>query len=349
MKQKELDEILKKVQSLPDSYWVERFREIEKLRQGMIEDLKTEFAFLFNETLSDIMNDVDTFFNKTIVDGEVHLELLSQTPLTPAEIKEIQAKVKVIEDDLNDLGLALSEDVKTQVENLNTKGSKLYGLQTLIKVRIDYLYTILADHITSHMEAVTNDSHDRTIYEVFKACGYGSKDLNALSDEETALILAYIWRTTEETFGDVVSRYGKTFTVELNSYLGRSCYFGADISDLDLYLTRRFNVKVSELNQMLVTDSTYFATQGQSKALGELHIEEAVFTAILDERTSDMCREADGTVIPVDKIVPWENAPPLHFNCRSTMYPVIEQVDFLTGKTYELDDNYDGWYEKNFL
>ncbi len=41
------------------------------------------------------------------------------------------------------------------------------------------------------------------------------------------------------------------------------------------------------------------------------------FSAILDGRTTDICEECDGTILPTDD--PWwaDHQPPLHFNCRS--------------------------------
>ena len=45
------------------------------------------------------------------------------------------------------------------------------------------------------------------------------------------------------------------------------------------------------------------------------------FVAILDERTTDMCRHRHGHFFPKDQIE--GNMPPLHFRCRSTIVPVF--------------------------
>ena len=44
-----------------------------------------------------------------------------------------------------------------------------------------------------------------------------------------------------------------------------------------------------------------------------------MFDAVLDDRTTRICRPRDGTVLPADN--PWWNAnwPPLHHNCRSSV------------------------------
>lgn len=45
------------------------------------------------------------------------------------------------------------------------------------------------------------------------------------------------------------------------------------------------------------------------------------FTAILDSRTSKLCSGYDGLIQPVDKI---KIRPPLHWNCRSTLVPILK-------------------------
>jgi SPP1 gp7 family putative phage head morphogenesis protein len=48
------------------------------------------------------------------------------------------------------------------------------------------------------------------------------------------------------------------------------------------------------------------------------------FSAVLDDRTTDECEAADGTVLPTED--PWwaDHQPPLHFNCRSDVSALTE-------------------------
>ena len=43
------------------------------------------------------------------------------------------------------------------------------------------------------------------------------------------------------------------------------------------------------------------------------------FVAVLDARTSTMCKTMNGKVIAIKDILPGINAPPLHYHCRSTL------------------------------
>ncbi len=49
-----------------------------------------------------------------------------------------------------------------------------------------------------------------------------------------------------------------------------------------------------------------------------------MYDAVLDNRTTEICRTRNGTVLPADD--PWwyRNWPPLHFNCRSGVRPLTE-------------------------
>lgn len=50
-----------------------------------------------------------------------------------------------------------------------------------------------------------------------------------------------------------------------------------------------------------------------------------MFSAILDDRTTDICRPLNGAILPADH--PWwqTHTPPLHHNCRSIKRPLSER------------------------
>jgi len=77
-------------------------------------------------------------------------------------------------------------------------------------------------------------------------------------------------------------------------------------------------------------------TAAQTQALNDVVqqnkelFEGYMFTAILDSRTSPICTHHNGKVYDVD-----DNRfqPPLHFNCRSTLVPVVKSKEALEGVT----------------
>lgn len=88
----------------------------------------------------------------------------------------------------------------------------------------------------------------------------------------------------------------------------------------------------AEVDASLAEPPRRVATDAHAVAFGEFNggrvegfRDESVrlrFAAIIDDRTSDLCRDCDGTVLPADD--PWwrSHTPPLHPNCRSVVDPV---------------------------
>lgn len=58
--------------------------------------------------------------------------------------------------------------------------------------------------------------------------------------------------------------------------------------------------------------------------------EGVVWSAVLDARTSSVCRARDGEIYPLDS----GPRPPAHWNCRSTVVPILKGVDMPKRPTY---------------
>lgn len=63
-----------------------------------------------------------------------------------------------------------------------------------------------------------------------------------------------------------------------------------------------------------------------------------MYDAVLDDRTTPICRERHGTVRPAAD--PWweRNTPPLHFNCRSGIRPLTSKQAQARGITQQLPE-----------
>ena len=62
------------------------------------------------------------------------------------------------------------------------------------------------------------------------------------------------------------------------------------------------------------------------------YVEAYQYSAVLDGRTTEFCRNAHGKIWPVDS-TQWRNyIPPNHFNCRSRIIPVVEDDEWTASK-----------------
>lgn len=82
-------------------------------------------------------------------------------------------------------------------------------------------------------------------------------------------------------------------------------------------ISRRLDISLNNAKRLMDTEIT--------RVINESNIEKGLkdgythykFIATIDDRTSDSCRELNGSVIPLYKFNPGVNAGPLHPHCRS--------------------------------
>ena len=342
MKAKELNinELIDKVQSLPKDYWIKRFKKIADLREDKLAETEAELIYLFSLIKEEVTTQIELFLNK--YDRNSSIEYL-----TRSELSQVKNYLSLVQTDMTNEGLEFDKDIERDIKTINTRTSKIKALEIKVNAKLSYLYSVAGKRLHDLFGEVTSDFYYMTMYEVIRAVGYDSDKVDDLELLTLSDILAQSYRPTGESFDDVIWRLGRTFNFNAHSLIGRDL-FNVPNEEALKRLDKMFKSQYNGLERDLETDMTYYSTLGQQESFITLEVVECIFTAIIDERTSEFCLEADGNVIPVDEIEPWVNAPPLHYFCRSSLTPVVKAVNWLTGDVYEVEDTFDGWYEKHF-
>lgn len=117
-------------------------------------------------------------------------------------------------------------------------------------------------------------------------------------------------------------------------------------------IMNRCGVGAFEARRLVRTETTCVANMAELYGYKELDIDEYEFSACLDSRTSDLCRELDGKVFKRNSAQAGVNLPPMHPFCRSTTLPVLPSEEDLDKELAELCDeigadvDFDEW-ERN--
>lgn len=86
---------------------------------------------------------------------------------------------------------------------------------------------------------------------------------------------------------------------------------------------REINYKPARLDDkffgQIDNEVTYLVNQERVQIFKYYGITKVIFKALIDERTTEECREMNGKVFNIDDLVLGENLPPLHYNCRSVI------------------------------
>jgi len=133
---------------------------------------------------------------------------------------------------------------------------------------------------------------------------------------------------------------------------------GRSNRDVINLISERFNTGRNNARRLVRTESAFFHNEMEALSYEEADIEYYRFIAVLDKRTSAICREHDNKVYKVSERKTGVNYPPLHPWCRSTTVAHFDDVDLSnlerrardpeTGKAQLVpaDMSYDDWYDK---
>lgn len=127
--------------------------------------------------------------------------------------------------------------------------------------------------------------------------------------------------------------------------------------DAALAITKRTGQSISKARRLVRTESNYIATELQFESYKKAGIKKYRYLAVLDLKTSEICRGLDGKIFPVEERKTGVNCPPMHPWCRSTTISVINEewlkdmqrsaTDPATGKAILIPATmtYEDWYK----
>lgn len=205
---------------------------------------------------------------------------------------------------------------------------------------------------------VYEDSVYKTAYETQKLRGeYSTFREVAKRDIETAI--SKPWATDGKDFSTRIWENKAQLINTLQTEMTRSFMIGEGAAPLINRIQKRFNVSFSNARRLVETETAYVQEKGMLDTYEALDVEQYQILAVLDMKTSDICRHLDKKVFDKKDAKPGITAPPFHCYCRSTTTPYIDGItdgtgdtraarDPVTGKTVfvESDLSYEEWYNK---
>lgn len=208
------------------------------------------------------------------------------------------------------------------------------------------------------LSTVYEDSVYKTAYETQKLRGeYSTFREVAKRDIETAI--SKPWATDGKDFSTRIWENKAQLINTLQTEMTRSFMIGEGAAPLINRIQKRFNVSFSNARRLVETETAYVQEKGMLDTYEALDVEQYQILAVLDMKTSDICRHLDKKVFDKKDAKPGITAPPFHCYCRSTTIPYIDGItdgtgdtravrDPVTGKTVfvESDLSYEEWYNK---
>lgn len=133
---------------------------------------------------------------------------------------------------------------------------------------------------------------------------------------------------------------------------------GRSVKEMRQDLEKEMNTSTYNARRLIRTECNYVTGQARLRAYNENGTKQYQFLAVLDLRTSEICRSLDFKIFDVDKARVGVNMNPMHPHCRSTTVPYVPDEEFDSDETrvarghdgavYKVPANmkYEDWYNK---
>lgn len=337
-----------------DGYW-ER-RQAQNMYEYMEGAEKTaqEIAQLYLKASRYISAQADEIFEKYmtkygLTENEAH-RLLS-------ELRDKTSLDELLEKLRNGSNNESREELRKQLEApaYQARLERLRQLQNQIDMVMTQVYHLELQKNTSYYVDLGNEAYYKSMFNIQQQAETAFS-FSCIDAETIDRVMNSRW--SGENYSERIWKNTQTLANNLKEELLLGVVTGKTYREMANEIQNKYAAGAYNARRLVRTEGNFVATEINFKAYEEAGIEKYRFCAILDLRTSEICRELDGKVYLVKERKVGANCPPMHPFCRSTTVAEFSEElmkdmtrrarDPATGKSITIPATmtYKEWYEK---
>lgn len=333
------------------SYWEARkAREAYELYVD-VEKSADELARIYAEASEEISRDARRLIRKfrlrhNLTEREARIVL---SGVDSSEYRRIINRIRTVNADF-----AAELEAPSFAQDLN----RLKALQTHVDTVTRSIATASAPIFVKTLEKVAKEAYYHSIFDMQQQSGYGFL-FNPLTEDKISEILSRKW--SGENYSQRIWQNTEALAESVKRELVKGMLTGKSPFRMSQTINDRFHASSTNSRRLMRTEANYVANQVTLMSYTEAGVERYIYVAVLDLRTSEICRSLDRKRFLVKNAMVGENYPPMHPWCRSTTiawmpdYLLRElQQRALDPKTGEkvlvpMSMNYEEWYRRFVL
>lgn len=302
-----------------DEYWTERALQQEQNAQIVADRYMAQIGQSLADYKHQLVSEIEKFYARYAVDNKMtHAE--AKQYLTDKERREFK---NVTLERFREM--ALNPDTPTPL--LDALG---------YRHRISRKEALLAEieRLTAELYGKPDGIHDKVtealsdvyikgkIHQAKNLAHFGIIEKPILGVDAVKHKMASNW--SGKTFSTNVWGHDATVYKSISDTINKGLTGGWSIDRMARALSERTGVAYHRADTLVRTETTFYnnlATLDTIKELGGDHYE---IVAVLDSRTSEICRLENHEVHSVKEYEPGRTAPPFHVRCRSTIRPAVK-------------------------
>ena len=343
-------------------YWEKRALRDKKFATNRTEDyIKNKLSKAYSEVSKELEEEIKALYEKL----DKSKSLLAQsnekllTSTKASEIKELLNKLNEEKEKLTNANLpkevsdTIEKNIKLIEESLRMKSKSGYITHLeMMQERVNSLALSVANenqiNMYDYLAKEYTDDYFRGVFRVQQGMGFG-KDFISPNPKliQNVIMRSYAGSSFSKRIWKDANKLGST----LKDTLTKGFIRGDSIDTMTKRLLERVDVSKSHARTLIRTESARVCEEATKDAYKECGIEQYIYLATLDRKTSLICQELDMKSFPLKDAKIGENYPPMHPNCRSTTMADTKPLKRLArgsdGKNYTVDGtlSYKEWYE----
>ena len=333
-------------------YW--EMREARNMYKDMqlAEDCAKELSVIYSKAAIYTAKQIEGIFNrfasKHHLTRDEAINLLSE-----ADSRDFKKLLEVYK---NKTG-AQKREVLAELEAPAYKNrmKRLDDINKSINKLINAIASRERDEIDKTMRKVYESSYHHAVYEAARMSGL---DLQTGPIDEGALETILKKKWSGQNYSERVWNNTQKVADAIKEELMIGALTGKTEKEMTDSINEQFLSGRNNARRLVRTESSYIHNEAHFQAYKDYGIEEYRFVATLDLRTSQICRERDGSVYRVNDKKIGVNAPPMHPWCRSTTIMNLDDEtmhslerfarDPVTGERMKVpaDETYKEWHKR---
>ena len=310
-------------------YW--RARE-EAQRQKDIKDADKyagKIREIYQRANFNIQDQINAFYTK----------YATETGLSMAEVKkkvsslDIERYNKLAEKYVRNKDLSQMANEAMRIYNLTMKINRLEMLKSEIGMELAINF--------SDVEGLFSEALNKTATdEIERQAGILGKTVVDTAKKADAIVNSSF---NNATFSDRIWMHQEALRQDLNRVISNSIIQGKHPRAFIKDIVDRFDVSKNQADRLLITEVCRVQTEVQKQSYERDGYTEYEFIA--EPTACPICKGLDGHIYKVAKMMPGENAPPLHPRCRCSTAPYMDRTEF----DKWLDEHAGSNYKMNYV
>ena len=301
-------------------YWQDRAEQNIVAGERSVLDYENQLRYIYVEALQSIRKEIEAFYNRYARENKISY-LDAKRALNTKEFKSFRDALEIWMKKAEELGL--SESYSAYLKRLSGRVyiSRLEELMANIRFEVEKIGAfeeaklpelMATNYIAGYYDGYFNLMEGLEVNTVF----------NKISTQDIDTFVKTNW--TGRNYSDSIWEDKQKLMETINTVIPKSFSRGFNANKLGDEISKAMGVSQNRGRSLARTEINYICNQSTLQMYKSVGLSHYQYLATLDLRTSEICRDLDGSVWKTADAKVNINYPPMHVNCRSTTVPYLE-------------------------